>query len=411
MSTSSSSSVDLRDEIIVDHHSHPLADGPIEDRHFHPFETDAASLTGMELLQCFSLGGFVGDFLRTDGHELTETERRRLATSAQSTLLAAFALRELSRYFDCEEDADAIAAARREHARDYPAYVRSLLAEARIDTLVVENGWPQPPIALETMRRTLAPTRVQGVYRIEPPLERLAASDGSFQDTVDEFERLARAAVVDDGYVAFKSVIAYRTGLDIRRVPARDAERSLAAHRRGEAGAALKPYRDFLFVRTLEIARELDVPVHVHVGIGDNDILMAQAMPHQLFELLTDPALRHTKFVLIHSGYPWLQEAAFMSNVLPNVFVDISLACPATGGALRENLLRVLEVAPFNKVLYGSDGLTIPEIAWVSAHLIRKALSETLTSLVDRGYISQRRACDAGRAVLWRNAFELYELG
>src|SRR4051812_42325005 len=145
MSTSSSSSVDLRDEIIVDHHSHPLADEPIEDRHFHPFETDAASLTGMELLQCLSLGGFVPDFLRTDGHEVTDTERRRLAVSAQSTLLAAFALRELARHFDCEEDPDAIAAARRQHARDYGAYVRSLMADAGIDTLIVENGWPQPP--------------------------------------------------------------------------------------------------------------------------------------------------------------------------------------------------------------------------------------------------------------------------
>lgn len=410
MSTSSSSSVDLTGEPIVDHHTHPLADQPIEDKHFHPFGTDPRQLTGLEILQCFSLGGFVPDFLRTDGHEPTEVELRRLARSAESTLLVAFALRELARYFNCEEDPDAIAAARRERCSDYAAYVRGLFGEANIDTLIVDNGWPQPPIPLETMRDNLAPTRVQAVYRIEPQLERLAAADVSLPQLVDEFERVTRAAIEQDGYVGFKSVIAYRTGLDVRRVQVGDAERSLAAHRRGEPNA-MKDYRDFLFVRTLEIARDLDVPLHVHVGIGDNDVRMARAMPHHLFELLADPVLRHAKFVLIHSGYPWLQEAAFLANVLPNVYIDISLACPATGGALRENLLRVLEIAPFTKILYGSDGLTIPEIAWVSAHLIRKALSETLTSLVDRGYISQPRALGAGRAILWQNAFELYGLG
>ena len=55
-STSSSPSVDLRGEIVVDHHTHPLADRPIEDRHFHPFGSDPSQLTGLELLQCLSLG-------------------------------------------------------------------------------------------------------------------------------------------------------------------------------------------------------------------------------------------------------------------------------------------------------------------------------------------------------------------
>ena len=63
---------------------------------------------------------------------------------------------------------------------------------------------------------------------------------------------------------------------------------------------------------------------------------MNAALPRRLFELLTDPVLRHAKVVLVHAGYPWLQEAAFMTNVLPNVYLDVSLVCPATGGALRD---------------------------------------------------------------------------
>ena len=120
------------------------------------------------------------------------------------------------------------------------------------------------------------------------------------------------------------------------------------------------------------------------------------------------PEVKAGDYVLIHAGYPWLEEAACMANILPNVFLDISLSCPATGGALRENLLKILEMAPFTKVLYGSDGLTIPEVAWVSAHLIRQALGEVLSELVDRSYLSRPRALEAGRRILWQNAHELY---
>jgi predicted TIM-barrel fold metal-dependent hydrolase len=410
VSTSSSSSVvDLGGEIVVDHHTHPIADAPIEDRHFHPFGSDPARLTGLELLQCFSLGGFVPDFLRSDGHEPTAQELERLERSAESTLLVAYALKELARFFGCAETPDAIAEARRERAADYAGYVRSLFAEARIDTVFVDNGWPQPTIDVATMRAQLAPARVEVVFRIEPLLERLAEGEKPFSAVEASFEEGIRRAVEQDGYRGYKSIIAYRSGLAVRRRDRAEAERALEAHRRGEP-EALGPLREFLFVRALETARELGVPLHVHCGIGDNDIRMRASMPQCLFELLTDPGLRHAKVVLVHGGYPWLQEGAFLANVLPNVFVDISLSCPATGGALRENLLRVLELAPFNKILYGSDGLTIPEIAWVSAHLIRKALGEMLTGLVERGYISHARALDAGRRILWQNAYELYGL-
>ncbi len=173
----SSHDVDFTDEIVVDNHSHPLADEPIHDKHFHPFQADPARLTALEVLQCFSLGGFVPDFLRSNGHEPTEAELRRLETSAESTLLVAFALKRLSEYFGCEETPAAIAEARRAAASNYREYVRALFREARIETMVVDNGWPQPPIDVATMRSNLAPTNVHVVFRIEPLLERLIAGD------------------------------------------------------------------------------------------------------------------------------------------------------------------------------------------------------------------------------------------
>lgn len=77
-------SVDLRDEIVVDDHSHPILDGSITDRHFHPFQHDHTRLTPLELLRCFSLGGLVPDFLRTHDHTVTRRELDGLERSASS---------------------------------------------------------------------------------------------------------------------------------------------------------------------------------------------------------------------------------------------------------------------------------------------------------------------------------------
>ena len=140
--------------------------------------------------------------------------------------------------------------------------------------------------------------------------------------------RLEAAAA--EGAVAFKSVIAYRTGLDIAQ-----PERRRCARRRSRAGAQdgfretrghAKPVRDRLLERTLEVASATGVPVHIHSGGGDPDSLVPHARPAGLFDLLK----RHPQqpVLLIHAGWPWTDEAAFMASILPHVYLDLSIGIP-----------------------------------------------------------------------------------
>ena len=96
------------------------------------------------------------------------------------------------------------------------------------------------------------------MFRIEPLLERLADGAAPLAGVLDAFEDGIRMAITPDGYVAYKSVIAYRSGLAVERRDTAVAAAALERHRRGDVDA-LGPLRDLLFVRTLEVARELDV--------------------------------------------------------------------------------------------------------------------------------------------------------
>jgi predicted TIM-barrel fold metal-dependent hydrolase len=78
----------------------------------------------------------------------------------------------------------------------------------------------------------------------------------------------------------------------------------------------------------MELSIELNVPVQIHTGVGDYQIQLDQCDPAFLYELLKDNKLKHATVVLVHSGFPNNQNAAFMASVLPNVFLDFSLTIP-----------------------------------------------------------------------------------
>jgi uncharacterized protein len=67
-----------------------------------------------------------------------------------------------------------------------------------------------------------------------------------------------------------------------------------------------------------------------------------------------------------------------------------------------------MAMAPLNKVCYGSDGYTLPEINYTSAKLGKQALSQVLDGLVSDGFLGTAEAQEAAGMILAGNARELY---
>ena len=290
-------------------------------------------------------------------------------------------------------------------------YNRRLWDTGRVAALVYDEGYPQPTIPRETFV-TESATRVHRVARIEPIILALRGRAGSFHDLEDAFVAELEGAAADPELVAFKSVIAYRTGLDVENPPADYCERSFKLWREDdfvETRQHAKPVRDRLLRRTLEVAKAHDRPVHVHCGGGDPAIVLAHARPQDLFPLLSQHD--DQPVVLIHSGWPWLEEGAYVASVLPHVYLEMSITMPWGTLAIDQKLEVLLGAAPPAKILYGSDESTEPEVIWLSAQLGREALGRVLGTAVERTWLSEVEARRIGENVLAGNVRRLHGLG
>ena len=231
------------------------------------------------------------------------------------------------------------------------------------------------------------PAKVVKVFRLETFIKDLLVRHDSFEDFYSAYETGIRDAVRRQGFVGLKSIIAYRTGLKIRKCELKDAEKEFLDVKNGRAelawfGPKVKMLRDFLVVRALELSIDLNVPMQIHTGVGDYDILLDQCDPSLMYELLKDEKLRHATVVLVHSGFPNNPNAAFIASVLPNVFLDFSLTIPFLNPASHERLMEILEIAPSSKIMYGSDGFNIPELFWLSVKIGKRTLAQCFDKLM-----------------------------
>ncbi len=176
-------------------------------------------------------------------------------------------------------------------------------------------------------------------------------------------------------------------------------------------GPNVKMLRDFLIVRALELSIDLDVPTQIHTGVGDYEILLDQCDPGLLFGLLTEDKIRHATVVLVHSGFPNNQNAAYMASVLPNVFLDFSLTIPFLNPISHQRLMEILEIAPSSKVMYGSDGFGVPEIFWFSAKLGKRVLEKCFTQFREENVFDENEINEKAKRILSENARELYQVG
>ena len=156
--------------------------------------------------------------------------------------------------------------------------------------------------------------------------------------------------------------------------------------------------------------------VHIHVGAGAGSFYdLRGSNPVLLEPALNDPSLRTTNFVLIHGGWPFYRETAFLLGK-PNVYADFSamnfLLSPR---ALSEVLRTWLEWYP-EKILFATDGFAImpelgwEEVSWLSNRTTRDALAYSLTSMLNDSLITRERALELARMVMRDNALRLYRL-
>jgi uncharacterized protein len=239
------------------------------------------------------------------------------------------------------------------------------------------------------------------VVRIEHVAETVLAQGESSLDAI-------RAALREraDGAVALKTIIGYRCGLAVPAMPPSDAEARRAVERMLRTGERTLTDPVLLHWLVHEAAR-IGLPLQVHTGFGDPDLRLRQADPALLGDFLGSV---EGTVVLLHC-WPYHRNAAYLAHVYPNVTVDIGLAVPFVGDRAGAVLAETLELAPFDAVVYSSDGRVLPELHHLGAALWRHHLGRLLDSWIAGEVLT---AADAERLALAAgsgNAARVYRLG
>ena len=391
-----------------------LTDLPVVDVHCHPY-TRKDRLSADEWVDETAFGGGSRQYLQEGGIRVDDAKLEMLQQVKRDTVYFRYMIHRLAAYFQVEADVEAIAAARSRAiaAEGYETYARKLHQAGKIQTLIADVGYPLPLVDMATFRQEVG-VEVVSLFRIEVLIQELLDADCGWSEFQRRYDDGISQALTSEGYKGLKSIIAYRTGLDIAP-DSRSPDQGLIAldsirRARGRGGDAVKKLRDHLFCRAVERCIDHDVPFQVHTGMGDWEVHLAACRPALLMELFRFPAYRACKFLLVHSGYPYHAEAGYIANVLPNIWCDLSEGLPFAGSAGKRIIAEVLEMAPISRVCYGSDVYGSPEPFYTSALLGKQALAQVLEELMADGFFSEPEAQDAAKRILADNARELYAI-
>jgi uncharacterized protein len=220
------------------------------------------------------------------------------------------------------------------------------------------------------------------------------------------------------GALAEKFEAAYLRSLAFDPVERAAAERVYAryAGKSAPPDAEYKTLQDYLFRYIAAECGRLGMAVHIHCDAGAGSYFeISGANPLLLESVLEDPALRRTRFVMLHAGWPFTREITALLE-RPNAYLDFSaqdlLQTPAS---LAADIRQWLEWVP-EKVLFGTDAYPYSdqqgweESGWMAARTARQALGIALTGMLHDGEITRDRALELARMVLRENARRLYGL-
>lgn len=336
----------------------------------------------------------------------------------QHTVYYQMMLHELKRFFHLPDDTpDADVIAHRNKMRAEDGYVQELIKDAGLEELLVDFGYPitRKTLTCEEINEFYQSTdnaKIHKINRIEWVANAILKDEPSFDQFTHRLKKETSAMIRDEHLVAVKSVIAYLTGLEVCVLPEDEFRKGYYAFLANQDDReAEKKVRDYTFLKGCEICRELDIPLQIHTGLGDSpDCNMLKCNPLLLFDAINSPYCQGTKLVFIHASYPYLEELGILLNHYTDIYADISSMIPYAGFAADDKLLKLFEMAPLNKVMYGSDGAGTPEHMWFAAHFGRRTLGRALESLMERGYITKDYAMTAAHNILCGNAQQLYKI-
>jgi uncharacterized protein len=315
------------------------------------------------------------------------------------------AVRHLAEALGVEPEEKALSAARREAG--FEVWTARLLGACRLEAMLVDDGFCFPGALSLSEHSALAGCPVRRLVRLEALAETMAKGWPGFGALREGF-RGGLAEALQQGAAGVKTIAAYRCGLDL---PAPDAAAAAEAYRDWPRSGSdrLSDARliSFFLGEALEVLTGSPVPLQVHCGLGDADLVLHRADPSRLGWVLGETQRVGVPVVLLHC-YPFIRQAAWLAATHPLVYVDLSLGLLLAGHRGAELVAEALELAPASRVLFATDASRTAENFYLATRWWRDALAGALGRLVDGGEVTGAQARKWAGMILAGNARRLY---
>ena len=271
---------------------------------------------------------------------------------------------------------------------------RRLLTAADVGTWLVDTGYQSAMVASPGQLSELSGTFALEIARVESIAERVAGSASNAGQFAGEFTAAVHQAATTA--VGFKSIAAYRGGLDFDPARPLPAEVEAAAGRwlrLLESGEPARLEDQVLIRHGIWTALDTGLPLQLHTGFGDTDSRLHRADPALLHNFLLASQESGASIMLLHC-YPYHRQAASLAALFPHVYMDVGVALNYAGARSAVVLAEALELTPFYKMLYSSDAFGLPELHYLGAIGFRRDLARITGEFVADGAWS---ATDADR--------------
>lgn len=291
---------------------------------------------------------------------------------------------------------------------------RRLLRAAGTAGLILDTGFRSQEIADPAAMARLAGVPTWEIVRLEAVAEAVIGSGVTAERYPTAFAEALAARLAHA--VGLKSILAYRGGFAIDSSPPSDAEAVDAA------GGWLRQIADGQPIRladpTLlrfgiwagaELARDRRLPLQFHAGYGDPDLTLHLTNPSLLTDLFRRLGPLGVPVVLLHC-YPYHREAAYLADVFPHVYVDLGLALTFAGASAGRIVAETMEVAPFTKQVYSSDGFGAAELHYLGARHFRAGLAQVLGGWLADGACTLDATVRIATLIASENARRIYPL-
>jgi uncharacterized protein len=283
---------------------------------------------------------------------------------------------------------------------------RRLLHAAHTSTYLLDTGLGGAVLDVAG-HRAASGAEVYEIVRLEAVAEAVLAETDGTEAFLSAFpDRLHRASA---DAVGVKSILAYRHGFDIpaQRPSPAEVRGAVDDTLRGGGGQARHPT---LLRYLLWCGVDRGLPLQMHTGYGDRDLDLHRANPILLTDWLRAVADAGVPVMLLHC-YPYHREAGYLAQVFDHVYFDVGLGTGHIGAQSRQLVAESLELAPFHKQLFSSDGYGPAELHLLGALLWRRAVDDVVGGWVRRDDWSRADARRVLQLIGHENAERVYQLG